>query len=60
MALFLVMVSAVEAGMVAPRDLRTSVACSTVRSAGEMDGDAQWEGYSRHVSVMRYLLVAGM
>ncbi len=60
MALFLVMDSVVEVGMVAPRDWRTSVACNTVWLACEMDGVMQCVGYSRHVSAMRYLLVASM
>jgi hypothetical protein len=60
MALFLVMDSVVEVGMVAPRDWRTLVACNTVRLACDMDGVVQYVGYSRHVSAMRYLLVAGM
>ena len=60
MALFLVMDLVVEVGMVGPRDWRTSVACNTVRLACKMDGVVQCVGYSRHVSAMRYLLVAGM
>jgi hypothetical protein len=53
MALFLVMDLDVEVGMVAHRDY-------TVRSACKMDGVVQCVGYSRHVSAMWYLLVAGM
>jgi hypothetical protein len=60
MALFLVMDLVVEVGMVAPRDWRTSVACNTVRLACKMDGVMKCVGYSRHVSDMWYLLVAGM
>ncbi len=60
MALFLVIDSVVEVGMVAPRDWRTLVACINVRSACKMDGVVQCVGYSRHVLAMQYLLVAGM
>jgi hypothetical protein len=60
MALFLVMDSVVEVGMVTPRDWRTLVACNTVRLACKMDGVVQCVGYSHHVSAMWYLLVAGM
>ncbi len=60
MALLLVMDLVMEVGMVAPRDWRTSVACNTVRLACEMDGVVQCVGYNRHVSAMRYLLVASM
>ncbi len=48
------------AGTVPSSARSTSHAARTVTSSGEMVGMAQWLGYRRQVSAMRYRRVAGM